>query len=126
MPSIRGIWLYGESGLGKSHAVRTAEPDLYIKGQNKWWDGYSGQEAVLIDDFDKGGQCLAHHIKIWADKWKCTGEIKGGTIPLNFSRLYITSNYRPCDIFGTEDGELLKAIERRFQVHHLYKYGPLF
>lgn len=82
--------------------MRTLEKDLYIKAQNKWWDGYQGEEAVLIDDFDKQGVCLAHYLKIWSDKWKCTGEIKGATIPLNFKRLYITSNYRIEELFNED------------------------
>jgi len=93
--------------------VRTTEPSLYVKAQNKWWDGYQGEEAVLIDDFDLQGKCLGHYLKIWSDKWKCTGEIKGSTIPLNFKRIYITSNYSINNIFG-EDSVLEAAIKRRF------------
>lgn len=118
--TTRGTWIWGPPGVGKSHSVRTqfSEADLFLKTQNKWWDGYQGQKAVLLDDFDKLGSCLSHYLKIWADKWACTGEIKGGTIPLNFERLFITSNYHPKEIF-TEDSELLQAIERRFKIIHM-------
>jgi len=91
--AVRGVWVWGPPGYGKSHMVRSKEPSLFLKAQNKWWDGYQGEEAVLIADFDKGGVCLSHYLKIWADKWACTGEIKGATIPLNYKKLYITSNY---------------------------------
>lgn len=113
---VRGTWIYGPPNSGKSHTVRTKETDLFLKAQNKWWDGYEGQEAVLLDDFDKKGECLSHYLKIWSDKWACTGEVKGATIPLNFKRFYITSNYHPREIFGQDDEELLEAITRRFKI----------
>jgi len=36
---------------------------------------------------------LSHLLKLWADAYDCDGEIKGGTIPLTFTKLFITSNY---------------------------------
>lgn len=120
---VKGIWIFGKAGVGKSHMVRDIEKDLFIKSQNKWWDGYRGQKAVLIDDFDKQGSCLSHHLKIWTDKWGCEGEIKGAIIPLGFERFYITSNYAPEGIFDLDntDTELLTAIKRRFKFFHLEK-----
>jgi len=41
-------------------------------------------------------------LKLWADSYSLTGEIKGGTIPLNYERLIITSNYTIEDIFGAD------------------------
>jgi len=115
-PQHRGIWIYGPSGAGKSHYVRYKEDNLFIKAQNKWWDGYRGEDAVLLDDFDQQGACLFHYLKIWADKWACSGEVKGDTIGLRYKRFYVTSNFRIQDLFKDQDPETIKAIRRRFHV----------
>lgn len=109
------FWIYGEPRLGKSYACRSAYPDLYEKPQNKWWDGYQGETAVLLDDFDKQGACLGHYLKIWADNYRFNAEVKGGMLRPCYTVLLVTSNYTPDQIF-TEDKELCDAIAARFQV----------
>lgn len=124
---IKGIWIVGPPGVGKSWLVRKLEQSLYQKAQNKWWDGYEGQPAVCIDDMDLNGSCLSHYIKIWADRYSCTGEIKGSTVQLGFRRFYVTSNYYPMEIFGDMSKEapfrqiIVEAIERRFHVVKINK-----
>ena len=37
---------------GKSRFVAARWPDAFWKApESKWWDGYSGQETVVLDDF---------------------------------------------------------------------------
>jgi hypothetical protein len=117
-PDTRGVWIRGPPGSGKTHSVHSQESDLYVKAQNKWWDGYTGQKAVLIDDFDQQGECLAHHMKIWSDKWPAQGEVKGGHVPLTYDRLIVTSNFTIDQAFKNSDPETIKALNRRFKKIH--------
>lgn len=81
---------------------------------------------------DEQGDKLGHLLKLWADSYSLTGEVKGGTIPLNFKRLVVTSNYSIDHIFGvdpdmhqtakqrTSKEQMCKAISARFAQIFMY------
>lgn len=118
---VRGVWYWGPPGVGKTHTAKAEYPDAYNKLQNKWWDGYMGEKNVILEDFDNN--VLGHYIKIWADKWECTGEVKGAVVNLQHDNFIITSNYHPSELWRVEDDSkndaLCKAIERRFKIIHV-------
>lgn len=109
-----GIWLHGKSGCGKSRKARADYPGSYMKMCNKWWDGYRGQDTVIIDDFDKEHACLAHHLKIWVDRYAFTSEDKGGADFIRPKVVVVTSNWSPSEIWSDEKD--LGPILRRFKV----------
>lgn len=112
--TVRGIWIYGPPGTGKSHHARTIYEDIYIKSQTKWFDGYSGQKTILLDDFDC--KVMGHYLKIWMDRWACSGEVKGSTVALQHHRFVVTSNYTIAELFP--DPALCEAITRRCTIIH--------
>lgn len=113
--AVRGIWIYGPSGAGKSFKARElagGNGTFYAKPQSKWWDNYTGQKIVILDDFDPMGSGLSHYLKIWLDRYAFIAEIKGGSIKPDYDTFIITSQYLPKDIWPN-DQPLIDAISRR-------------
>jgi len=67
IPDVCGIWVYGESGCGKTRSVLAQYPECYIKPRNNWWDGYQRESTVLVDDVDIFDRILGGKLKHWAD-----------------------------------------------------------
>jgi len=107
-------WIFGDPGVGKSRYARQ-QGEHYSKSANKWWDGYSGQKLVIIDDFGLEHKCLGHHIKIWADHYSFTAEVKNGTVTIRPAKIIVTSNYLPSEIWKGDD-QTIQAVNRRFTI----------
>lgn len=110
------LWIYGEPGIGKSRAVWNLFPDAYPKMANKWWDGYKGENEVVLDDL--GTPMLFDLLKRWTDRYKVIGEVKGLSCALAYHTFVVTSNYSIRDLARKGNQEVdevtIQAIQRRF------------
>lgn len=98
VPKFRDVQvhvLWGDAGTGKTRYAVDAEDDLYIAdmADNGWWDGYEGQEAVLIDDFY--GQIKPSKMLRILDGYRLQLPVKGSSTFARYTRVYITSNAPP-------------------------------
>lgn len=115
----QAFWLWGPAGCGKSTEAYKDE-QIYDKSLNKWWDGYQGEENVVMDDVDETHACLLSHFKRWADPlFNHPGEIKGGQVVLNYKKLTVTSNHSIDEIWP--DVKHSGPLHRRFQSRHFDK-----
>lgn len=120
-----GYWFYGKSGAGKTYGAHERFPDAYRKiANNKWWDGYQGEENVVLDDLDKKHDYMGYHLKIWGDRYAFVAEFKGSSRMIRPKVVVVTSNYHPEEIWNDES--TLGPIRRRFRVVHFSSWGDVF
>ena len=119
IPMERTVHVFwGATGTGKSRrAWAEAGLDAYSKDpRSKFWDGYSSQSHVVIDEF-RGGIDIAHVLR-WFDRYPVRVEIKGSSRPLACHSIWITSNLSPDDWYPEADPETKLALRRRLNVTH--------
>lgn len=114
---VRTVEVYwGPTGTGKSRrAWAEAGMDAYCKDpRSKFWCGYQGEDHVIIDEF-RGGIDIAHLLR-WFDRYPVRVEIKGSSVPLVASRIWITSNIPPEAWYHDIDSATIAALLRRLSV----------
>lgn len=106
----------GRTGVGKSRrAWEDAGMDAYPKDPNtKFWDGYQGQENVVMDEFR--GKIDISNILRWTDRYPVSVETKGSGCVFRAKRIWITSNIHPDQWYPDLDQETKDALMRRLNV----------
>jgi hypothetical protein len=107
---------WGDTGTGKSRrAWEEAGLDAYPKDpRTKFWCGYGGQENVVIDEF-RGGIDIGHMLR-WLDRYPVIVEIKGASVVLRATKIWITSNLEPSRWYPELDPTTYAALARRMAI----------
>lgn len=114
------FYIHGVAGVGKTRSVHDKHDakDIYIKNNNKWWDGYNQQKVILIDDFDPKGWNFKDLLKL-LDRYHYEGEVKGGHIKINSPYIYITCDKHPREFWSGNDYD--QFIRRIDTIQHMEK-----
>jgi len=110
-----GFWYVGPPGTGKSKTARMEFPGAYDKLLNKWWDGYTNESSVIIDDLGIDHIHMGSFLKRYADHYPFRAEHKGGSRLIRPTNIIVTSNYEIEEIWPT-DAPLVAALKRRYKI----------
>lgn len=118
--TLRFLWCWGPTGCGKSSGVYREFPGLYPLATYKWWDGYAGEDVVLVDDF-RPDWCKFQELLTLTDIYPIRNEVKGATIWAQFTTIVFTSPEHPIDMFAPRIAEDVGQLERRITEIRQYK-----
>lgn len=116
-----GIWYFGKTGSGKSHQAYDMEnyhPDTHyiLDLQEDWWDGYVGQEYIIINEFK--GQIPFGQLMDLCDKYPKTVKTKcREKVPFLAKKIVIASISRPehcyrnLSVYNSDIGELYRRFK---------------
>lgn len=121
-------WYWGETGAGKSHkAFEGFDPDThYVLRLNDkgWWDGYTGQETVIINEFR--GQIMYSELLDLIDRYPKYVPRRGREpVPFLAKHIIITSSMKPQDVYhNLRESDDIAQLMRRVHSVQMYRSGP--
>lgn len=108
----------GTTGTGKTSGVlnkyfdnNLGDNKVFIMDFNKgteWWDGYNGEEIVLIDDYNN--DININRLLRLTDQYKVRLPYKGGFTYANWTKFYITTNLTKDEIHKQAKPEHRRAL----------------
>lgn len=119
----QGYWYFGKTGVGKSHiAYEGFNPEThynYKAEKGGWWDGYTGQDIVIINDY-RGSIPYDELLKM-VDKWPFEVPRRNREpVPFLASKIIITSALPPQDVYcNRNENDKIEQLMRRFEVYEL-------
>jgi len=89
---VEVIFITGPTGCGKTREAMASGENIYkIQGsQLQWWDGYEGEDTILIDEYSNDVKVT--ELLALLDGYKLRLPVKGGFTYAAWTKVYITSN----------------------------------
>nr|BDI21106.1 replication-associated protein [Cressdnaviricota sp.] len=116
-------WFYGSTGSGKTRrALEICGEDAWISGENlKWFDGYTGQPSVVLDDL-RTNSCSMNFLLRLLDRYRLFVPIKGGHADWRPTTIVITCPVPPRRLFvNRETGEEWDNVDQVIRRIHIMR-----
>lgn len=108
---------WGVAGSGKTFKVyddaRKQNLTVYKKPNGQWWDGYEGQDIVLIDDYDNECTLPFREFLQLNDCYPHSVPVKGSFRQFTSRKIVYTTNQSPYDWYSNLSYESSRAFIRR-------------
>lgn len=116
IPKVRNLYVevrWGPTGTGKTwSAVHENEKCfLWHASEPEWWDGYLGEQVVVIDEYRHQLKC--HRLLQILDPYECRLPVKCGHTYAAWTKVIITSNLSPDQWYPNVDELTKQALMRR-------------
>lgn len=116
-------WIYGKTGVGKSHyAFKDYNPKTHylVNDDNGWWDGYKGQDVVIINEFR--GEIKFKMLLELCDKYPYNVKRRcRQPMPFTSKHIIITSCDAPEEIYNKvlSNNDSIDQLYRRIKVREM-------
>lgn len=119
----KGYWIWGPTGVGKSYMARQMFKGctFYVlpNDKNGWWEGYKGQDVVILDDF-RAKDLEFNKLLQMVDEWEFYAPRRGApAVPFISKYVIITTCEAPADTYTLESERNMEQLHRRFEIIHL-------
>nr|WAQ80642.1 MAG: replication-associated protein [Circoviridae sp.] len=113
----------GPPGCGKSRAAAQEDGTKFYKTRGEWWDGYTGQDTVIIDDFY--GWIKYDEVLRVCDRYPHKVPIKGSFVEFISKHIIFTSNIE-VENWYKFDGFDASALFRRITTYKMFDVNDNF
>lgn len=117
IPTVK--WIWGPSGVGKTRMAFAESKDAWISNKSlEWWEGYTGQSDVILDDF-RGSHCNLSELLRILDRYPYRVMFKGGSCELLAKNIWITSCFSPQDCYRNCGEKINQLLRRISEIIHI-------
>lgn len=111
--------LWGATGTGKTHRVRTGYPDAFeVIAARDPFGSYSQQDCILFDEYNYTKWSI-QDMNRYTDKWRCQLDCRYHNKYAAWTHVFICSNTEPYTWWPEEHQSLREAFWRRVHSIHV-------